>query len=353
MATPLNPNQKKNIAPLSNAGDVAGGGMAPEGQQFSDQKGTTNFVNADKLLAANAGKGQAMLDNATANQVDTTADFTDLNDINGYDPNAYLSSSTTSASTTEKKTGTDDQGNDTTWDTTSITPTTTTKYDGMTADQAEAKKTNIDALRSKFGDLNNTFADSPSGVALRQVAQQKSVASKVPTYSAQQGGFDSFLSENEGNKQDSNGQSSIGSRRDNITKLMSKFDGIDNKTSDVKSGIATAQGKVGSVVGTATSTDSAPVITNWKDQHKEIAPAPVIATNPVTNSDGGSLALPLPILNADGSVPDVPYAPTGSSTAPVNMNGSFALPLGVSATPDGTPLTDEQKRANNNKLRKL
>lgn len=297
MATPYQA-PKKNLAPLTNAGDIAGGGVAPEGQQFSDQKGTTDFVNADKLLSANAGKGQAMLDNATSNQVDTTADFSDVNAINNYDPNAHLSSDTTSKSTTAHKEEKDNFGNTTSWDTTSITPTTTTKYDGLSTADIDAKKANIDALRGKFGDLGNTFADSPKGVELRQVAQQKAVA-KIPTYSAQQGAFDSFLTENEGNKQDANGQSSIGNRRDNITKLMSKFDGIDDRTSKVKTDISTAQGKVGNLTGNVVSTDGEKKTT--------------YAANPAESSSATASA---------PSKPAVVYAPQDEPERARNMDGT-------------------------------
>lgn len=269
MATAFVPNKKaglgllsNGVGPLTSAGDIGGGGTAPvAGQQFSEQKGSTDFVNADKLLSANAGKGQSMLDDATKNQVDTTADFSDVDAVKGYDPNAHLTSSTTNESKTTQNTGKDSVGNTTKWSTTAVTPMTTTSYNGLSTGDIDAKKTNIDSLRLKFNDLNNTFSDTPSGVSLRQQAQQKNVASKVPTYSAQQGGFDSFLMENEGNKAGADGKSSIENRRAGISSLMTKFDGIDQKTADVKSGINAAQGKVGTVAGDAVNTDSSVITT--------------------------------------------------------------------------------------------
>lgn len=277
MATAFVPNKKaglgllsNGVGPLTSAGDIGGGGTsAVPGQQFSDQKGSTDFVNSDKLLAANAGKGQTMLDKAGQGQIDSTADYTDLDAVKGYNPEAGLSTSTGSTSATTQNTGKDAVGNTKNWSTTAVTPTTTTAYNGLSTGDIDAKKANIDSLRTKFNDLSTQYSDSPSGVGMRQAAQQKSVASAIPTYSAQQGGFDSFLMENEGNAPGADGKSSIENRRNSIGSLMTKFDGIDQKTADVKTGINTAQGKVGTVAGNVVKTDSA-----------------VLTTPTTTNSDG-------------------------------------------------------------------
>lgn len=283
MATPfIAATQKKDLGPLSSADDVGGGGTPAAGQQFSDQKGSTDFVNADKLLSANAGKGQTMLDKAGQGQVDSTADFADLNAIKGYNPAAQLSTTQGSTSTTTQNSGKDANGQMQNWATTAVTPTTTTAYNGMTTDQVDAKKANIDALRSKFDGLSNQYSDSPSGVNLRQVAQQKSVASAVPTYSAQQGGFDSFLMENEGNKAGADGMSSIANRKASIDALRTKFDGIDDTTANLKTGIQSAQGQVGTVSSNPTSTNvyAAPNATGTPLEQTKTADGSTIVTDP-------------------------------------------------------------------------
>lgn len=178
MAIPLVPNKKNILGSLTSAGDVGSGGTPAVGQQFDTQKSSTDFVNAKSLLDANAGKGQSMLDDATKGQVDTTADFSELDVVKGYDPASQLRRTTTSDSETTQNTGKDAAGNTTHWSTTAVTPKTTTTYGGLSTSDIDTKKAGIDKLRLQFNDLGNQFADNPSGVNLRQQAQQKNVASK-------------------------------------------------------------------------------------------------------------------------------------------------------------------------------
>lgn len=100
--------------------------------------------------------------------------------------------------------------------------------------------------------------------------------------------------ENEGNAPGANGKSSIENRRAGINSLMTKFNGIDQRTADVKSGINAAQGQVGTTLGNTVRTDGAvttdaaavvadPVVTRTEYPKGDAAGAGSTRT---TNADG-------------------------------------------------------------------
>lgn len=251
MATPFVPRKRDVLNNLTSSGLVGSGTAAP-GQQFGEQS-STGFVNAEDLAAANAGKGKSMLEAAGKDQLDSKADFTELNALKGYDPNQHLSSKTDIATTTGKRTAIDALGNETEVTTTTQTPTTTTAYSGMSTADVDQKKASVDGLRSGLNDLDKAYSDTAEGVARRQVLSSDKLKKSIDGYNDKQAGFDSFLMEQEGQAGAPN--SAIANKRQGVSKLLTKFDGFDENVASLKTGINEATGKVGSVVGPQNSTE--------------------------------------------------------------------------------------------------
>jgi len=260
MATPFVPRKKDVLTSMTSAG-LIGSGSPAAGTQF-EGKSDTGFVNAENLVAANAGKGQSMFDTASKDQIDSNADLTPLSELKSYDPNAHLKSTTTIGTATNKTKGVDAFGNSTETTTTTNTPTTTTTYDGLGTADIDKKKAAADSLKSGLGGLKSTYADDAAGVAGRNDLLTQKLAPNISTYNNKQAGFDSFLMEQEA-------QPAIANKRSAVNSLLTKFDGLDEKVTGLKAGIQSAQGKVGSVAGNTTTTSSA-----------------VLTTPKVTNGDG-------------------------------------------------------------------
>lgn len=279
MATPFVPRKREVLSNLSSAGLVGDGTAAP-GQQFSDQS-DTGFVNAEDLASANAGKGKSMLDAAGKDQIDSKADFTELNQLKNYDPNAFLSSKTTIGSSTGKKTAIDNAGNETETTTTTLTPTTVTAYNGLSTNDVSAKKANVDGLRTGLNDLNTTYSDSAEGVARRQVLSSDKLKKSIDGYNDKQAGFDSFLMELEGAAGAPN--SAIANKRGAVSSLLTKFDGIDDTVAGLRKNVAAAEGQVGTVVGTPDSTEKTVITKNAA----VLPPPPVITRTDYDPKKGG------------------------------------------------------------------
>ncbi len=251
MATPSKLKSKmqllEELGPLSSGGLIAGSGTGA-GQAFTGQASGTDFVNSDKLIEANKGKGQAMTEAALSGQVDETGDFSDLNALNSYDPSTGLNTTVGETKVASREVErTDDQGNvfkDFFTDTT--TGPTTTTYTGWSDSDLNAKAEKIRGLKSQFEDFDKALGDNPDAADARASLLNDKNKKNISTYSAGQNAFDSFLSEGEG-------QGAIRSKADKVKDLAKNFDGLDKKVADVRQGIVGATSKVGVVDGKTTT----------------------------------------------------------------------------------------------------
>ena len=275
MATPAKNKSKmqllEELGPLTSGGIIAGTGGGA-GQAFTGKESGTDFVNADKLVEANKGKGAVMSDNALSGQIDETADFSDLSALNSYDPNKQLKTVTAPTKTANRSVErTDDQGN--VWEDNfkdSTTGPTTTTYNGWTNGDLDAKAEKIRGLSTQFQDFGKSLTDSPEGTDRRASLLNDKLKKNISTYSAGQNSFDSFLAENEG-------QGGIQSKADKVRGLSTKFDGLDTTVGNVRSGINAATGKVGVVDGITTTEQVGSKLTKA---------APVIPSSVSINTDG-------------------------------------------------------------------